>query len=236
MTPRKLRKFVPYTNNVKGVSLGTHYDSKASRTNPQFPLNNVLERYFAARQHQAISTQVQEAVATYYMTFRTNPDREKTEEQRQDRRVLLYHLDGVWEFLDPIHLPQPLMDGARPKYSPHALGKSTLGAEIRELLLRLHHLKVLFEQTEIPRPTRTNPGKHERTALCNALHDIFDANIGKGRRTRLTAAEATERERDCIQFVLDVFKAYHLTPPPGLARIRRSPSPVTLAQVLSGKP
>lgn len=141
-------------------------------------LDKVLSNYFKNKKaFPEISKRIIEAVVLCNLEMQANPLRKKTEEQRSDRRELIACIMELGNRIDPFYIPLPLLNTARTAYRPYNDGKATLGEEIRDLRLRLNHIKRLFESIEIPAPKETNPGAPERKRFEAKIADIFDAFI-----------------------------------------------------------
>lgn len=163
MTQRKPRSIEPYTNNLVAYGLG------------DFPgLDQALLNYFNESVCKEISQRIFDLVSTYGIEIQINQDRKISREQRKDRHELIETMKELNMRLFPSHIPTPLYEPARIRYTPNERGKPTLTEEISDLLLRLRHLQHLFESIKVPSPTKTNPGKPERDRLVKNLGDIFD--------------------------------------------------------------
>lgn len=166
MTPKKIKRFAPYTINmaVSGLSGFTE------------PLAAVFSSYFKNKDAwPKISDHIHEAMAAYGLDMQTNQLRKITSEQRIDRYELIACIKEVRNRIDPLYIPPPVLNTARDAYRPRKESKPTLDEELRDLLSRMHHLQQLFEHTDIPTPKETNPGKPERTRLEAKIADIYDA-------------------------------------------------------------
>ncbi len=210
MTKKKDRVIQPYTCNAAASALGG-FDE---------PLKKVVKRFFDEESYPSISERILQAVTTYNLDFKINPDRKRTQQQRHDRHELIECLKELHIRLDRLHIPLPLQRAVKSTYIPHMWGKATLDDEIRDLLLRLWHLKKLFEANPIPTPNKTNPGKPERDHLAKTLGVIFDDSTSynsspylEGEQDQSSLDLQREKKHDKEQFVEQVFHVFHLEPP-----------------------
>lgn len=173
------------------------------------PLNTVLEDYFEETSVcTVVADRVYQAVHKYVSVLETNPARKITGEQRKDRQELIESLKEIRERLHPLYIPLPLLNRARSAYGPHRLGKPTLDLEIGDILQRLQHLQKLFEATEIPVPTSTNPGKHEQAQLIEDLGEIFDEFTKNDQSYIRTPKKEVEQQRQ--SFTTEVCTTFSL--------------------------
>lgn len=107
--------------------------------------------------------------------------------------------------------------------APWPLLERAEGSVIRDVRLRLFYLQKIFENTQIPVPTWTNPGKPERDRLLKDVEKIFnrftkdsyapsvyDADDGDNESP---AALKKKKRRDRKQFVRDVSFVFNIKPP-----------------------
>ncbi|WP_025917812.1 hypothetical protein [Herminiimonas sp. CN] len=168
MTQPKTNRFAPYTINmaVSGLS---------GFTAPFAQVLNSYSSYFKDKcVWPAICDQVHEAVAACGLDVQTNPLRKATSEQRSDRDQLIACIKELRNRIDPLYIPLPMLNTARTVYRPYKDSKLTLDDELRDLLLRLHHIQKLFEPIVILTPKETNPGKPELKQLKKKIENIFD--------------------------------------------------------------
>lgn len=197
MTKKKARVIRPYTNNA-AVSALAGFDE---------PLRTkVLKTFFDEENHQSISDGIHEAITTYYLHRKTNPDRKGAQKQRHDRQQLVECLKELRIRLSPLHIPLPLLSAVRSRYNLLEPGRPSLDDEMRDLMLRLRYLETLFDETQIPGRNRTNPGKPERNQLITELGVIFDDYTSYN--------DERQRTRDKKKFLREVFQTFHLPAPP----------------------
>ena len=229
MTTKKPRS-EPHTTNVAFSGLG------------EFPeLDKVLDTYFSKKARSDASERISQAITTYNMALQTNPQRQPAQERRADWRELIECMKEIDKRLGPFHKPLSMLNAAGTAYTavrwlerdpslpPQDLlsieellaekrqaftGKPTLDEEIRELLLRLRHLRKLFEAT--PQPRWTNPGKPERGTLVQELEKVFDElakdrysasadDASSAKASRQKAVRARSQKALFVQAVFNVF-------------------------------
>jgi hypothetical protein len=192
MTQRKTKRFEPYTMNAAVSIWGGFTD----------PLDKVIGSYFKNKNEwPEISTQIHEVMSVYGIEMQANQLRKVTSQQRNDRHELIECIREVCNRIDPMHIPELMLNTARGVYRSCIGGKPTLNEEIRDLLLRLHHLQQLFVPIEIQTPNETNPGKPERTVLEGKVACIFDAFIKKNSNIKKDLRD---------HFVQDVSRVFNL--------------------------
>ncbi|TBR71262.1 MAG: hypothetical protein EPN72_14925 [Nevskiaceae bacterium] len=163
MTQSKPRAIKPNTMDLAIAARGGFTD----------PLKEKLGLYFNAAVCEEMAKRVLNAIASYEIEMKANPDRKIIREQRSDRHELIETMKELNIRLLPWHIPLPVYTPARTKYTPLGRGKSALRDEIGDLVLRIAHLQALFESINIPTPPgKTNPGKPERARLVLSLKDI----------------------------------------------------------------
>lgn len=192
MTKKKARVVQPYTINA-AVSALMNFDEPLKKT--------VLKRFFEESNHRIISDRIHKAITTYDFYRKTNQDRKGAQKQRHDRQELIECLKELHTRLSPLRIPLPLLNVVKSIYIPYKSGKPTLDEEIRDLNLRVWHLKTLFDATPIRARNRTNPGKPERKQLVTELRVIFDDYTNYN--------DEQHRTRDKKQFVEAVFHVFH---------------------------
>ncbi len=205
MTKKKSRNVQPYTINVAMCDLGGF----------EKPLSQVLHEFFDEAGAAWISKRILQAITDYNLELQANPQRKNARKQRDDRDELIECMRELSVRLDPTHIPLPLLKAVRSAYTRYErsihyeINKEAVDEEIHDLLLRLDHLRKVFQATEIPARAGTNPGKRERGRLVKGLKGIFNDARKDGCIYPLAPSEQLSK-----QFVQGVFAAFHLKPPP----------------------
>ncbi len=203
MTKRKNRNVQPYTCNAAVAGLGGFVE----------PLRiKVLREFFDEEEWARISQCIHDAVIQYNLDLQTNPDRKTRLRQREDQHELIECMKELNIRLHPWHIP--LWEAVKSAYLPYS--GETLGEQIGDLLRRLRYLQKLFEETPIPLPNRTNPGKPERDKLVSKLGAIFNKFTSndyldeEGISPQEKQKEKIHDRKRFVKLVLDVF---YLKPP-----------------------
>ncbi|MCX7167762.1 MAG: hypothetical protein NTV11_16005 [Rhodocyclales bacterium] len=186
MTRPKSRDIRPYTKNVAISHDSDFYEH----------ILPAIESSFEDRDSwTAILEPVIDALITYDLAVKANPDRKNTQKQRQDRSELIESLREVHIRLRPLHLPLPLVARARQAYNPTDTRAASFEEEINVVLSKVEYMWQLFTAADIPIPERTNPGKPERDNLVSSLGAIFDHFAAEDPSYKQSSAQDLRNER-----------------------------------------
>lgn len=168
MTRRLPRRVVPYTNNIA-------YSTITAEDRFQEGIIECIKESFedVALIEECLDS-IWNIATNYEIGVASNPDRKRSQQQRQDVDELLATLYELQIRLDPLHLPLPLIARARATYQPEQSRDPLFEVEISTVLQKIDYLSRLFQEAEIPTPQRTNPGKPERDVLVEELCALFD--------------------------------------------------------------
>lgn len=203
MSRHKPRKVKIYTNRG-AMHMHGGFQDKVQRTLDSYPFDD--------DDHPAIKNAIDQAITDFSISYKLNQNRQQTRHQREDRQQLIDSLREIKERLFYLHIPQPLWDQVNTHYVPHKQGQATLHDELADLWVRLHHLDQLFSQYEIPKPSRTNPGKPERDLLVQTLYELFDHYTAECYQPDEELNEyqaAANHKRDRYNFAADIMRVFN---------------------------
>tara|TARA_R110001599_G_scaffold353676_1_gene595148 strand:- start:187785 stop:188381 length:597 start_codon:yes stop_codon:yes gene_type:complete len=163
MTARKTKRYSPYTLNI----------TSQGQANNEL-LKQELKPYFDKNvDWESLELKIVEAIGSYHLSVKLNPNRKSRADQRTDREELIACLAELNARLHYWHIPPMVWEDAKKIYTPVQNGEQALVDEVSEILKRIQHIRDVFSQTRTPSSTVTNPGTPEVKALKVTLTNVY---------------------------------------------------------------